>query len=217
MMYNLHTVIASCWKNLAKKKTAKNTQWTNIYFWGKICQNNGTKTNILNCSILQCRKQPFVVFQINKISQIQTKITIDMWYRYSERMMFRYVNLESNLSALHVCVRNSGNRGPAIALTIGSVPRRTVSEWRQFDRLFIFDNRWKWRNSGSILRGTDPTVSANGPQTLNWIFSRRMQIQIMIGVCDAATLSAAIEVAKASWKYLKRGRSGDPTQILSLR
>ena len=39
----------------------------------------------------------------------------------------------------------------AIALTIGSVPRRTVFELPQFDWLFIFNNQWKWRNSGTIL------------------------------------------------------------------
>ena len=48
----------------------------------------------------------------------------------------------------------------AVALTIGSVPRRTVFEWHQFYWLFIFNNQWKWRHSGRILRGTDPTVSA---------------------------------------------------------
>ena len=52
----------------------------------------------------------------------------------------------------------------AVALTIGSVPRRTVFELRQFDWLFIFNNQWKSRHSGTILRGTDPTVSATAPR-----------------------------------------------------
>ena len=46
------------------------------------------------------------------------------------------------------------------AVTMGSVPRRTVFELRQFDWLFIFDNQWKWRNSGTIVRGTDPSAPA---------------------------------------------------------
>ena len=54
----------------------------------------------------------------------------------------------------------------AVALTIGSVPRRTILELRQFDWLFIFNNQWKWRNSGMILRGTNPTISATAPWTL---------------------------------------------------
>ena len=59
----------------------------------------------------------------------------------------------------HVLNRTLG----AVVLTIGSVPRRTVFELRQFFWLFIFNDRWKWRNSGTILRGTDPTVSATAP------------------------------------------------------
>ena len=60
---------------------------------------------------------------------------------------------------------NNVNQG-AVALTIGSVPRRTVFEWRQFDWLFIFNNQWKLRHSGTILRGTNPTVSATAPRIL---------------------------------------------------
>ena len=30
-------------------------------------------------------------------------------------------------------------------------PTRIVVEWRQFDWLFILNNQWKWRNSGTIL------------------------------------------------------------------
>ena len=60
---------------------------------------------------------------------------------------------------------NNVNQG-AVALTIGSVPRRTVFELRQFDCLFIFNNQWKLRNSGTILRGTNPTVSATAPRIL---------------------------------------------------
>ena len=60
-----------------------------------------------------------------------------------------------------VCCRD-GEQG-AVALTIGSAPHRTVFELRQFDWLFIFNNQWKRCNSGTILRGTDPTVSATAP------------------------------------------------------
>ena len=49
----------------------------------------------------------------------------------------------------------------AVALTVGSVPRRIFLKLRQFHWLFIFNNQWKWRSTlGTILRGTDPTVSA---------------------------------------------------------
>ena len=52
--------------------------------------------------------------------------------------------------------RGGGGQG-AVALTVGSAPRRNVFK---YVLLFIFDNQYKSRNSGTILRGTDHTVSA---------------------------------------------------------
>ena len=52
----------------------------------------------------------------------------------------------------------------AVALTVGSVPRRIVPKLlRHFHRLSKINNQWKLRNLGTILRGTDPTGSETPP------------------------------------------------------
>ena len=51
----------------------------------------------------------------------------------------------------------------AVALMVGSVPRRIVFKLRQSNWSLIFNNQWKWRNLGTILRGTDSTDSARRP------------------------------------------------------
>ena len=49
----------------------------------------------------------------------------------------------------------------AVALTVGSVPRRIVPELRHFHWLLKMNNQSNWRsNTKTILRGTDPTASA---------------------------------------------------------
>ena len=48
----------------------------------------------------------------------------------------------------------------AVALTVGSVPRRIVPELRHFHWLLKMNNRSNRRNSKTVLRGTDPIVSA---------------------------------------------------------
>ena len=56
----------------------------------------------------------------------------------------------------------------AVALTVGSVQRRIIPNLCQFHWLFIFNNQKKWRNNlGTILRGTDPDVSATAPCSPN--------------------------------------------------
>ena len=60
-------------------------------------------------------------------------------------------------------LRSLGQGIGGVALTVGSVPSRIVPKWRQFDWLFLFNNQRKWRHLGTILRGTDPTVSAPAP------------------------------------------------------
>ena len=51
-----------------------------------------------------------------------------------------------------------------LALTVGSVSRGIVPKLRHFNRLSKTNNRWSWRNWGTIPRGTDPTVSAMAPK-----------------------------------------------------
>ena len=63
---------------------------------------------------------------------------------------------------MYTYIQLSGHQG-AVALTVGSVPRRIVPKLRHFHRLLKMNNQLKWRNLGTILRGTDPTVSATAP------------------------------------------------------
>ena len=51
----------------------------------------------------------------------------------------------------------------AIALTVGSVPRTIVPKLGHFHWLLKMNNQLNWHNLGTILRGTDPTVSATAP------------------------------------------------------
>ena len=73
-----------------------------------------------------------------------------------------------------------------VALTVGSVPRRIGPKLRQFDWLFIFNNQWKWRNLGTILRGTDPTISATAPD-----FHRS---SVKATLCDNPTLPVSRDI-----------------------
>ena len=52
----------------------------------------------------------------------------------------------------------------AVALAVGSVPRRIVPKLRHFRRLLKTNARWKRRSLGKILRGADPDVSATAPR-----------------------------------------------------
>ena len=51
----------------------------------------------------------------------------------------------------------------AVALTVGSVPRKTVLELRNFHWLLKMNNQSDWRDSKTVLRGTDPIVGATAP------------------------------------------------------
>ena len=54
----------------------------------------------------------------------------------------------------------------AVALTVGSVPRRTVPELRHFHCWLKMNNQSNLRTflrQKIVLRGTDPTVSATAP------------------------------------------------------
>ena len=72
-------------------------------------------------------------------------------------------------------------------INYGSAPRSIVPKWRQFNWLFFFDNQRKWRHSGTIIRETDPTVSATAPCLTkqkgqiflqNWIHETEIQTDI---------------------------------------
>ena len=77
---------------------------------------------------------------------------------------FSLVDMYENDSVLRASrARCPMGQGP-VALTVGSVPRRIVPELRHFRWLLKINNQSNWRNSGTILRGTDPTVSATAPQ-----------------------------------------------------
>ena len=63
----------------------------------------------------------------------------------------------------------------AVALVVGSVPRRIVPKLDHFHWLLFFNNQWKWRNLGTILRGPDPTISTTASSTdlfLTWLALR---------------------------------------------
>ena len=51
----------------------------------------------------------------------------------------------------------------AVALTVGSVPRRIFPKLRHFRWLLKMNNQLTLRNLRTILHGTDPTVSATAP------------------------------------------------------
>ena len=67
----------------------------------------------------------------------------------------------------------------AVALKVGSAPRRNVPKVRQFNLLFIFNNQWNWRNLATTLRGTDPTVSATAIDSRAVVISRAPTLATM--------------------------------------
>ena len=93
-----------------------------------------------------------------------------------------YLLTETRLRIERWVTRDSTRGLGAIALTIWWVARRIVFELRQFDWLFIFNNQLKWRNSGTILRGTDPTVNA----TASWWLANSCGTMVLRSCISAA-------------------------------
>ena len=54
-----------------------------------------------------------------------------------------------------------------VALTVGLVPHRIVPKLRHLHWLLKMNNQFNWHNLGTMLCGTDPTVSATAPCILN--------------------------------------------------
>ena len=58
----------------------------------------------------------------------------------------------------------TGGRGlGVVALTVASAPRRIVPELRHFHWPLKMNNQSNRRNEKTVLRGTDPIVSATAP------------------------------------------------------
>ena len=60
-------------------------------------------------------------------------------------------------------------------MVVGLVPRRIVPELRHFHWLLKMNNQSNWRHSKTVLRGTDPTVSATAPKVSCCVVKRRSQ------------------------------------------